>query len=144
MTDQATRFYVARTSFATIIDDLPVVVKQGELVREGDPLLDSGRIKLFDSYEPESRFDHFRETPAVPRHMAVPRERPLGLTEDPTPREVIVSETTKIQTTTTESREVEGDPDTKVVVESTPHEVTTTKQTKKPATTETTTSKVPR
>lgn len=51
------KFYKARTSFATIVNDLPVVVKQDELVKEGDPLLKDGRIELFDEYEPESRFD---------------------------------------------------------------------------------------
>jgi hypothetical protein len=63
----ADTFYRARTSFATIIDDVPVVVNQGELVRAGDPLLASGRIELFDEYEPESRFDGSAEAGKVRR-----------------------------------------------------------------------------
>lgn len=57
-------FYKARTSFATIINDIPVVVKQDELVRKGNPLLKDGRMKLFDPYEPESRFEVEQATAA--------------------------------------------------------------------------------
>lgn len=77
------KFYKARTSFATIIDDVPVVVKQDELVREGDPLLGSGRDKLFDPYEPESRFDN---VPA--RAVRTPRVE----TADDAPVETAVAE----------------------------------------------------
>ncbi len=60
----AEKFYKARTSFATIIDDVPIVVKQDELVRDGDPLL-KGREQLFDEYEPTSRFDSIRPEPRL-------------------------------------------------------------------------------
>lgn len=70
-----TEFYKARTSFATIINDVPVVVKQDELVRKGDPLLKDGRDKLFDPYEPESRFDAMTSRRGVEQATAAPGEK---------------------------------------------------------------------
>jgi hypothetical protein len=83
----ATTFFKAKTSFATIIDDRPVVVKQGELVRAGDPLLER-REQLFDKYEPESRFDQLGNgARALAGYEPAPEpDLPVGLTEDPTPR----------------------------------------------------------
>jgi hypothetical protein len=81
----APTFYKSRTSFATIIDGRPVVVKQGELVREGDPLLER-REQLFDKYEPESRFDQLANGARSRYEPAPEPDFPVGLTEDPTPR----------------------------------------------------------
>lgn len=48
------RLFAARRSFSTFLDGQTVVVKQGQLVDDGDPIL-KGRADLFEPFVPSIR-----------------------------------------------------------------------------------------
>jgi hypothetical protein len=46
--------FVARDTMAVPMDGVPVVIRKGEVVEEGDPIL-VGRRELFEPFEPKVR-----------------------------------------------------------------------------------------
>lgn len=71
MANPKTGFYRANQGFATTLDDEPLFVQKGELVRAGHPLL-KGREDLFDPADDFGRFDHRSE---VEQATAAPGEK---------------------------------------------------------------------
>ncbi|GHG09727.1 hypothetical protein [Streptomyces hydrogenans] len=55
-----TTIYVSRSSFTTVLDGIPIVVRRGATVREGHPLL-AQHPELFGVYKPD-----FEYTPPAP------------------------------------------------------------------------------
>ncbi|WP_432112864.1 hypothetical protein [Streptomyces sp. S1] len=70
--------YVSRSSFATVLDGVPVVVRRGATVRQGHPLL-TQHAGLFDVYKPD--FEYVRPTPPP----APPAPPPAPKKAAPTP-----------------------------------------------------------